>query len=105
MDDLDDLPSNCSNLDLSTLVPTDGTTKISEVLFSSLPSDTPITVLIFPTAAERLKERVQLKQSALNSLSDSIADDPDIVQLKSVKVTLDEYIKLSEEYDTMPHSK
>jgi len=44
LDNLDDLPSNRSNLDLSTLVPTDSTTKISEALFSSLPSDTPITV-------------------------------------------------------------
>ena len=44
LDDLDDLPSNRSNLDLSTLVPTDGTATISEALFSSLPSDTPITV-------------------------------------------------------------
>jgi len=100
--DLDDLASNRSNLDMSTLVPTDGTLTISEALFSSLPSDTSITVVSFPTAAELSKERVQLKQSALNSLSGSTADDPGIARLKSVKATLDEYIELSEEYDTMP---
>ena len=50
LNDLDDLASNRSDLDLSTLVPTDGTLTISEALFSSLPSDTPITVLSFPTA-------------------------------------------------------
>jgi len=54
----DNLPENRTNLertlsaesdelcdlDLSTLVSTDSTTKISEALFSSLPSDAPITV-------------------------------------------------------------
>jgi len=91
---------------VSTLVPTTDTTSVSDALFNDLlaskHADTPISILLLSTQAERSRARVKQKQVALDTLHRSAADDPGIVKLKAYKQELDEFIQMAEAIDTQP---